>query len=731
MSKSQSIAFFEEISKNQQLAQEVEKVVGGKNSDEAKAKELISLAKEHGFNFTADELKTSLSVEDLADVSGGMWSSIGRLGLSVLNMFGFGGGGNLPAPQPVAPIVNVQQAANDNTQNQDRQQQQQLYDATLSYNYVDAILDNINQRPSSLIKELSQNLRSDLDRLRDDGVPEELIKEYANCLQQIISTGKIDSGLFHTVFAINKWLYEQGKPSNYKPSEDCDAVERITEEARCAEFYMGRLVDRAIHYNLRDLAADVASTYARFVVGYRALAERVSANGGVVDDAFLNELIALHMEAQNTYYDYDDAIDLAVREAEEREREREAREREAREIRARANEQLRRDPRWPLRLETVLTRAYNHDLALGLSVEEANANRERNRQCLMDDPAEIDGFEAFIEEKIIKRAREEREREAREIRARANEQLRNDPSWSSRVEAVLTQAYNHDLALGLSEAAANANRERDRQRLMADPAEIDAFEAFMEREIEARESVARERAARESVARERAAREREVRERANEQLRNDPNWSSRLEAVLTRSYNHDLALGLSEAFANDNRELDRQRLMDNPAEIDAFEEETEARESLAREREEIAARAILAGKPAQQNDLGAPQMIRARENQYIEAGQNTHVHSFSDNELFHEGAGRATITGTGAVDIDVGDITLTVSECNEEDLSRNVTVNRANSLTVAPGITMRTQNGDTFVMRPTIRETVEQLLASLNPEAAKFICEKYLNSNKK
>lgn len=78
MSKSQSIAFFEEISKNKQLAQEVDKIVGGKNSDETKAKELISLAKEHGFNFTQKEaasaqgeLKKSLSPEELLEVSGG------------------------------------------------------------------------------------------------------------------------------------------------------------------------------------------------------------------------------------------------------------------------------------------------------------------------------------------------------------------------------------------------------------------------------------------------------------------------------------------------------------------------------------------------------------------------------------------------------------------------------------------------------------------------------------
>ena len=78
MSKKQAIAFFEEISKNQQLAKEVEKVVRGKNSDEAKAKELLSLAKKNGFNFTKEEaactqgtLKTSLSPEEMLEVSGG------------------------------------------------------------------------------------------------------------------------------------------------------------------------------------------------------------------------------------------------------------------------------------------------------------------------------------------------------------------------------------------------------------------------------------------------------------------------------------------------------------------------------------------------------------------------------------------------------------------------------------------------------------------------------------
>ena len=78
MSKSQAVAFFEEISKNNKLAKEVEKVVGGKTSDEAKAKDLISLAKTHRFNFTQEdaieaqsELKKVLLPEEMLEVSGG------------------------------------------------------------------------------------------------------------------------------------------------------------------------------------------------------------------------------------------------------------------------------------------------------------------------------------------------------------------------------------------------------------------------------------------------------------------------------------------------------------------------------------------------------------------------------------------------------------------------------------------------------------------------------------
>ena len=123
MSKEQVKGFFEALLKDKQLAEEVKEVVGGQATNQEKAKELLSLAKAHNFNFTEDELKMSLSVEDLADVSGGMfsWSLLSRLGLSFLNMLGMGSGGNQPAPQPETPMVNAQQVGNNNAQNEENE----------------------------------------------------------------------------------------------------------------------------------------------------------------------------------------------------------------------------------------------------------------------------------------------------------------------------------------------------------------------------------------------------------------------------------------------------------------------------------------------------------------------------------------------------------------------------------------------------------------------------------
>ncbi len=99
VSKPQAVAFFEEISKNNKLAQEVEKVVKGKNSDETKAKELLSLAKKYNFNFTKEEaasvqeaLKKPLSTEEMLEVSGGKINLKSSL-MAAAMLLGLGAGG--------------------------------------------------------------------------------------------------------------------------------------------------------------------------------------------------------------------------------------------------------------------------------------------------------------------------------------------------------------------------------------------------------------------------------------------------------------------------------------------------------------------------------------------------------------------------------------------------------------------------------------------------------------
>lgn len=74
MAENQAISFFEEISKNKKLAEEVNKVVGGNLSDEAKANKILSLVKEQNFNFTPEDVVNAgekLSLDDLSEVSGG------------------------------------------------------------------------------------------------------------------------------------------------------------------------------------------------------------------------------------------------------------------------------------------------------------------------------------------------------------------------------------------------------------------------------------------------------------------------------------------------------------------------------------------------------------------------------------------------------------------------------------------------------------------------------------
>lgn len=110
---------------------------------------------------------------------------------------------------------------------------------------------------------------------------------------------------------------------------------------------------------------------------------------------------------------------------------------------------------------------------------------------------------------------------------------------------------------------------------------------------------------------------------------------------------------------------------------------------------------------------------------HITAVANSHVHSFSANELIHEGEGLALIPGPGAVDVDAGDVII--SECNEY-LSRDVTVNQANSLTVAPGISTRTQNGTEFTMGETLQETAENILRALSPNSLLNIINRFGSS---
>ncbi len=124
MSKEQAKEFFESISKDKQLAEAVKDVLGGQAANEVKAKALFDLAEEHGFNFTKNELKMSLSREDLADIAGGsgLGQAMAGLALSTMQVLGVvGNGGQQPLPEP-NQIINVQQAAG-NAQNQEGQQE--------------------------------------------------------------------------------------------------------------------------------------------------------------------------------------------------------------------------------------------------------------------------------------------------------------------------------------------------------------------------------------------------------------------------------------------------------------------------------------------------------------------------------------------------------------------------------------------------------------------------------
>ncbi len=55
MSKEQAKGFFYEVAKNKELAEKVSQLMSSTASKEVVAEKLISVAKEHGFNFTKEE----------------------------------------------------------------------------------------------------------------------------------------------------------------------------------------------------------------------------------------------------------------------------------------------------------------------------------------------------------------------------------------------------------------------------------------------------------------------------------------------------------------------------------------------------------------------------------------------------------------------------------------------------------------------------------------------------
>ncbi len=104
MSKEQAKEFFYEVAKNKELAERVSQLLGGTASKEAVAEKLISVANEHGFNFTKEEaaiaqsdFKIPLSEDELADVSGGWGFS--WLVAPVLSLFSAFLGGTESQPQ--------------------------------------------------------------------------------------------------------------------------------------------------------------------------------------------------------------------------------------------------------------------------------------------------------------------------------------------------------------------------------------------------------------------------------------------------------------------------------------------------------------------------------------------------------------------------------------------------------------------------------------------------------
>ncbi len=87
----------------------------------------------------------------------------------------------------------------------------------------------------------------------------------------------------------------------------------------------------------------------------------------------------------------------------------------------------------------------------------------------------------------------------------------------------------------------------------------------------------------------------------------------------------------------------------------------------------------------------------------VNAGEFSTVFSTSSNNFIHNGSGGGTI--------DCGNIEF--SGFTEDRSTRDVTVKGANSLTVAPGVPVRGQNGTAFTMGATREETLNSIFDTI------------------
>ncbi len=229
MSKSQAIAFFEEISKNNQLAQEVKKVVGGKNSDEAKAKELLSLAKDHGFNFTQEEVEsvqktqyTKFSIDDLVEVSGGKGGfKSSFMALALLAGIGVGGAtlanNEASADGPEFTVIGSDAACAKQNSNTDTMESKVASQTT----EADQKTDNTSSSQSSICSEKIKTLE-DMINILHNGDPEEQpkLEEKLNAVEQ---KGLGDAAYFEALDMIARKFFNNNEitlPRNPKTAKE-------------------------------------------------------------------------------------------------------------------------------------------------------------------------------------------------------------------------------------------------------------------------------------------------------------------------------------------------------------------------------------------------------------------------------------------------------------------------------------------------------------------------------